>query len=110
MARLTSGFWVDAYLHRLSQEGIPAFVTARGDATAGAVLVKLATLDGRAVLRQRVSDPMTGARRWDVLAEGDERDVDAAVARQRRFDPDLWVIEVEDRRGRDLLDMPGLDD
>ena len=36
-------------------------------------------------------------------------DVDASIRRQRGFDPDLWVIEVEDRQGRHLLDEPGLD-
>jgi hypothetical protein len=39
-----------------------------------------------------------------VLAEGAEAEMDAAIARQREFDPDLWVIEVEDRAGRHLLD------
>jgi len=43
-----------------------------------------------------------------VLSEGDEPEVDAAIAKQRSFDRDLWVIEVEDRAGRHLLDEPGL--
>jgi hypothetical protein len=34
--------------------------------------------------------------------------VDAAAARQRGSDPDLWLVEVEDRQGRSLLDQPGL--
>jgi hypothetical protein len=51
---------------------------------------------------------MTGDRRWVVLTEGTEAEVDASVARQRGFDPDLWVIEVEDRHGRHLLDDPSL--
>ncbi|MGY6633940.1 MAG: DUF1491 family protein [Alkalilacustris sp.] len=107
--RLTAEFWVQAYLARLRQEGIPAYVMARGDATAGAVLVKLATLDGRARALQRRLDPATGGRVWDVLADGAEAEVDAAVVRQRGRDPDLWVIELEDRAGRTLLDTPGLD-
>lgn len=108
MSRLTARFWVDAYLARLRLQDIPAFVVAHGDDTGGAVLVKLATLDGRAVVFQRSFDLMTGDRRWVELAAGAEAEVDATVARQRGFDPDLWVIEVEDRQGRHLLDEEGL--
>ena len=107
MTRLTAEFWVHAYLARLRLADIPAFVTSKGDATAGAVLVKLNTLDGKAEVRQRSFD-LDGTRTWVVLEAGDEADVDDAIARQHRFDPDLWVIEVEDRLGRTLLDEPGL--
>lgn len=110
MSRLASGIWVGAYLARLQAEGIPVYVVARGDETAGAVLVKLATLDGQAKAFHRVVDLMSGTRRWDLLAEGDERDVDETIAKQRGFDPDLWVIEVEDAKGRHLLDEPGLNE
>lgn len=107
--RLASGFWVGAYLRRLAGEDIMGFVVARGDETAGAVLVKQNTLDGQARAFQRSFDIMSGARTWMVLAEGEEAEVDAAIVRQRRSDPDLWVIEVEDRAGRHLLGEPGLD-
>ena len=106
--RLASGVWVSAYLTRLRLADIPAFVVARGDETAGAVLVKLNTLDGNAKAFQRSFDMMTGERTWMVLAEGIEQDVDVSVAKQRSFDSDLWVIEVEDRQGRSLLDEDGL--
>ncbi|MDF1669633.1 MAG: DUF1491 family protein [Roseovarius sp.] len=108
MTRLTAEFWVQAYLTRLRLSDIPAFVTAHGDDTAGAVLVKLNTLDGQAQAFQRSFDVMTGARDWAELSSGAEQDVDEAIARQRSFDPDLWVIEVEDRAGRHLLNEPGL--
>lgn len=108
--RLTAEIWVSAYLTRLRGEAIPAFVVAKGDATAGAVLIKLNTLDGQACCYQRSFDLMTGDRRWVVLVQGDEAEVDASITKQRGFDPDLWVIEVEDRAGRHLLDQPGLSD
>lgn len=108
--RLTADFWVRAYLRRLELAGIPAFITAHGDATAGAVLVKQSPLDGTACAYQRSFDLMSGSRAWVILAQGAERDVDAAIARQRSFDPDLWVVEVEDRAGRHLLDEEGLAD
>lgn len=108
MPRLTAEFWVQAYLTRLRLENIPAFVVAHGDDTAGAVLIKLNTLDGNAAAFQRSFDLMTGSRSWIILAQGAEKDVDSSLQRQREFDPDVWVIEVEDRAGRHLLDEPGL--
>jgi len=106
--RLTADFWVGAYLTRLRLQNIPAFVVKRGDRTAGAVLVKLNTLDGQATCFQRSFDLTSGERRWVVLAQGVEPDVDSSISKQRSFDPDLWVIEVEDRAGRHLLDEDGL--
>ena len=100
---------MQAYLRRLSLANIPAFVTAKGDATAGAVLIKQAPLDGTATLFQRSYD-LDGNRVWVTLAQGEERAVDESIMRQRSFDPDIWVIEVEDRQGRHLLDEPGLAD
>ncbi len=108
MIRLTADIWVSAYLTRLRLVNIPAFVVKRGDSTAGAVLVKLNTLDGRACCYQRSFDLLSGDRKWVVLTQGAEPAVDASVTKQRSFDPDLWVIEVEDRLGRHLLDQDGL--
>ncbi|MEL6639925.1 MAG: DUF1491 family protein [Pseudomonadota bacterium] len=107
--RLTADIWISAYLTRLRQQNIPAFVVAKGDQMAGAVLIKVNTLDGAACCYQRSFDLMTGARTWVVLVEGAEAVVDGAIEKQRSFDPDLWVIEVEDKCGRHLLDEPGLE-
>ena len=106
--RLTAALWVSAYLNRLRLADIAAYVTAKGDPTAGAVVVKVATLDGRARAFQRSFDLMANTRVWVVLADGPEPEVDAMLSRQRGRDPDLWVIELEDRQGRTLLDQDGL--
>lgn len=106
--RLTSSVWVSAYLTRLQQQGIYAHVARRGDGTAGAVAVKVALMDGTASFFTRVFGP-EGDRVWEMQLEAaPEAQVDEALARQRRYDPDLWIIEVEDPRGRHLLDAPGL--
>ena len=107
-ARLSSGLWVDAYLTRLRLAAIPAYLIHRGDATAGAVLVKVALLDGTARAFHRSFDLAADTRIWALLAEGAEPEVDALLARQRGRDPDLWLIELEDRQGRTLLDEAGL--
>jgi hypothetical protein len=106
--RLATEIWVAAYLLRLRQAAIPAFLTARGDDGAGAVLVKVATLDGGAALYARQYDLHTDRRTWIQIEAGPEADVDAALGRERQRDPDLWIIEVEDKAGRSLLDEPGV--
>ncbi|MEO0818966.1 MAG: DUF1491 family protein [Pseudomonadota bacterium] len=106
--RLATHLWVGAYLARLSAEGIFAHLICRGDATAGAVIVKLAFMDGRASLFGRVHD-LSGGLVWEeeqCLAP--EAEVDAAIARRRSRDRDVWVIEVEDPRGRHMLGEPGI--
>lgn len=106
--RLAAGVWVSAYLTRLGLANIPAYVVAHGDDTAGAVLVKCARLDGTAQLFAREWDLTTDLRSWQRTADGAEREIDEAIRRQRDFDPDLWVIEIESRDGTTLLDQTGL--
>ena len=106
--RLTTRFWVDAYLARLRLADIPAFVVAHGDDTAGTVMVKLALLNGQARVFERGFDLATDARIWRMVQDGAEAEVEAMITRARGRDRDLWVIEVEDRQGRTLLDEPGL--
>ncbi|WP_299840950.1 DUF1491 family protein [uncultured Paracoccus sp.] len=107
-ARLATGIWVSAYLARLGQQSIPAYVLAHGDDTAGAVLVKCARLDGTAQLWVREWDFETDTRDWKVIEDADERTIDESIRRQRGYDPDLWVVEVESREGRVLLGEEGL--
>lgn len=109
MPRLTARFWIDAYLARLQGQNIPAFIVAHGDDDAGSVLVKLNRLDGQATVFQRSYNLMEDRRNWAILEQGHEADVDESIARQRSYDPDVWVIEVEDRQGRHMLDQPGLE-
>ncbi|MFV0474290.1 MAG: DUF1491 family protein [Pikeienuella sp.] len=107
-ARLTTEIWIAAYLARLQAAAIPAYLSAKGDPTAGAVAVKLATMNGRASVFARAYGP-DGGRIWTPLAtDAPEPEADAALARQRRFDPDLWIVEIEDPKGRTLLDEDGL--
>ena len=105
---LATRVWVDAYRRRIEQGGAFAHVARKGDGENGAVLVRVATMDGRAALYQRSFDLMSGTRAWVELATGTEAEMEAATARQAGFDPDLWVVEVEDPHGRHLLDDPSL--
>lgn len=108
--RVTSELWVKAYVRRCFGEGAHAFVARRGNAGAGAIYVKVNLLDGGAVVYgpapAGLVDPF-GGRLW-TAALGEEpvpeSEADDYLRRQARFDPDFWVVEVEDRSGRHFLD------
>jgi len=106
MFELKTQFWASALIRRAELAGAFAGVTRKGDADAGAVLVKVALMDGRARLYAPARD-IAGERIWLDLSAGQlgeaERDVDAYVAKRAETDPDLWVIEIEDRQGRHFL-------
>lgn len=102
MARLKSGIWVQAQIRLCDGRMLPAAVLHRGDPDAGAVLVKLNRLDGTCVVFCQVAAP-DGGRVFDQATGPDpvpEADADGYIERQRRYDPDLWVLEVEDRSGQ----------
>lgn len=107
-ARVTSQLWVQAYLRRVEIAGGAAFLVRRGFETAGDIVIKISLLDGRARLLRAASDP-EGGRRW-INALGaepaPEAEAEALIARALERDPDLWVIEVEDRQDRHFLDEP----
>ena len=103
--RLRAEFWIKAHVRVCEAQGAQAYIVRRGDETAGAILVKVNRLDGTAMLLEPATGP-DGMRAWmrvtgaDFVSEGD---VEAAIARAVRRDPDLWIIEIEDRQGRHFL-------
>jgi hypothetical protein len=108
MARLTSDFWVSAYLRQAALDGLVAVLRRRGAREAGAIFVKLDRLDGTAALYgpapQALADE-SGARRFQLILDSDPGSIEERVARERRFDPDLWLIEIENREGDPRLDL-----
>ena len=111
--RLKSALWVAAYLRRCQVEGVTAVLRRRGAEEAGAVFVRISRLDGRSDLfgpaPQSAFDAAPSADRA-FSASLDERpatdaDVEAYLARELKFDPDIWIVEVEDRAGRNFLDI-----
>lgn len=108
MARLTSDFWVSAYLRQAAHDGLVAVLRRRGASEAGAIFVKLDRLDGTAVLYgpapQTFADE-DGERRFQRLLEADPLTVEDRVAREVRFDADLWLVEIENRAGEPRLPL-----
>jgi hypothetical protein len=104
--RLPTELWVQAHLRRLSGEAIPAVLVRRGEAERGTVLLKLNLLDGGCRILTQARD-LEGRLGWLAALAGKlvpEAEADAYIARAVERDPDLWVIEIEDRSGRNPFD------
>jgi hypothetical protein len=105
--------WVAAYLRRCLVEGAFAALRRRGAAEAGAIFIKVSRLDGTADLygpapQSTFEDAHPSDRAFAPLTKQQptsEQDVEAVLARQLKFDPDLWIVEVEDTAGRHFLDQ-----
>lgn len=111
--RLKSGIWVAAYLRRCNVEGVFAAIRRRGADEAGAVFIKVNRLDGSGILygpapQAVFDDAQPSSRLFTPVLGRDgpaaEADIEARLVREIRFDPDLWIVEVEDRAGRHFLD------
>jgi hypothetical protein len=111
--RLKSALWVAAYLRRCQVEGAFAVVRRRGAEEAGAIFVRICRLDGTSDLfapaPQSALDTSRGADRIFTACLKERPAPDAAVeaylAREVKFDPDVWIIEIEDQAGRNFLDV-----
>lgn len=110
--RLRADFWVSAFLRRCNADASgSAVLRRRGAADAGAVYVKLDCLDGRAaVFGPAPQDEEWGERRFIRIHKAewiDPPDAETRLARAIGFDPDLWIVEVENRDGEVRIDTVG---
>ena len=110
--RLKSAIWVAAYVRRCNGEAAYAVVRRRGAEEAGAIFIKLNRLDGTAELygpapQSAFDDARPSDRMFTPCIAGQpvpDSVVEDRLARELRFDPDVWIVEVEDRAGRHFLD------
>jgi hypothetical protein len=113
--RIKSEIWVRAYLRRCQAQGVPVVIARRGDEAAGAIFICIDRLDGTMLLYGPAPAGLVGSeteRCW-TRSFGNRAvsliEVQEYLARQREFDPDLWIIEVEDKAGRHFLGDAALD-
>jgi len=103
--RLPSHLWIMAGIRRANAAGTPAMLRHRGEAAGGLLLLKVDRLDGTALLYTQQRD-LDGRLGWALVPRDEPLpagDAEEYIARARRRDPDLWVVEIEDRTGKNCF-------
>lgn len=107
--RVKSEMWVRAYVRRCQAEGAPAVIVRHGDDAAGAIFIRVDRLDGTVSLYGPAPAGLAVSetdRRWVNCFGADPvspQEAESYLTRQLKFDPDLWIVDVEDRAGRHFL-------
>lgn len=100
MTNLPSGLIVEIKLKHLNANGVPYYIHQKGNHGSGLIMVKLNALNGQCKLLTQQRNFMTDQMEWmPVLDEElvEESKADEHIQRATNRDPDLWVIEIEDR-------------
>ncbi|MBI3676904.1 MAG: DUF1491 family protein [Proteobacteria bacterium] len=108
LPRLKAGIFVRALIRRAEVAGAQAYIARMGSEEAGAVILKIARLDGTCTVLNQARRGSEGDLVW-MKALGDSASDAAAEAyfeKQIKFDPDLWIVEIEDRESRAFVDEP----
>jgi len=110
--RLKTALWVAAYLRRCNVEGSSAVVRRRGAEEAGTIFVRICRLDGTSDLFGPAPQSAIEAGAADRIfvaclksQPAPDAEIEAYLARETKFDPDLWIVEVEDPAGRNFLEI-----
>jgi hypothetical protein len=106
---LPTALRVTAQIRLAAASGVPVLVVHKGDPDSGSILLKINRLDGSARLLMQVRNEKGLA--WMSVHDTDaipDKEADAYLFEQIDFDPDLWVLEVEDREGRHWFPEPVL--
>ncbi len=106
MIRLKSAVYVQALIRRCESAGVSAFLVRHGSEEAGAILIKVNRLDGSCVVLSQARRDEEAVWLRPLGETSDESRAAEYFARQLRIDPDLWIVEIEDRQGRSFVTEP----
>lgn len=97
--RLPVHLWIDAQLRPLNDLGVFYYIHKRGEKNSGIILLKINRLDGfcKLLIQQRDFEGKLGWMNALQVEIVEESKADAYIQRSSLRDPDLWVIEIEDR-------------
>ena len=106
MNELKAEIIINAGIRAAERNFANAYVIKRGDSEAGAIFIKIDTLDGYAKLYSRNLvydfDKNKDLVQFQDLYPNkkiESRDVDMRIVKEVSIDRDCWIVEIEDKKG-----------
>ncbi len=109
--RLRADFWVAALRRRAEAAGAFITIARRGAEEAGAIFVLVDRRDGCFDLygpapQSLFDEDSLSDRMFSILArDASDEAIRARLQQEMKFDPDLWLVEIEDREGRAFIEL-----
>lgn len=106
-ARMPTDIWIQAHVARLSSKGVPVVVLKRGDKNSGIIIVKINRIETGVDIFMQERD-LSGNFIWQPALDGrrvEEPEAASFIERQAKYDPDIWIVEIEDREDHNLLEI-----
>lgn len=103
--RMPTYLWVEAEVRRLLGLGLGVYIAAKGDKTGGVVIQKISNMSGHCKLLGQQRD-LLGRLVWINLLQDEvvpEKEADSYIKKSQERDPDIWVVEIEDRTLQEQL-------
>ena len=106
MIRLKSSVYVQALIRRCEAAGAAAYLVRHGSEEAGAIMIKVNRLDGTYAVLSQARRGEEAVWLQPLGSNCDDTRAQEYFARQIRIDPDIWIVEIEDRQGRSFVTEP----
>lgn len=105
---LKAGIWINAQVRLCNQQHMPAMIRRRGDNDAGSIIIIIDRLDGSSYVLSQIRDA-DGIRNWLKVTGAEPvpyAESESYIQRRTNTDPDIWVLEIEDKKGAYTPDAP----
>ncbi len=109
--RVTSNLWVSALIKRAQSAGAFATIINKGASEAGAIFVCVNDMQGKVSVfgpapQSQYDSQSVSERDFEcILNAGSDIEADDRLSREKSFDPDIWIVEIEDRESRSFIEF-----
>ena len=100
--RLKSSIWIQSQIRICSINNLSAYVIKKGHQDAGVIFIQINKLNGKNDIYYQTR-AITGQISWSKVKNDKsftQKEACNYLEKQKQYDPDLWILEIEDPEGK----------